>query len=216
VSEGRGPRRGRPACGFVAAPAIQRVIRAHRLCIVFVHAPPHETDVRTAHRRLQFVTVAFGALAALGLLLALVYGDSGSVALVHRAGLDAGALRVPACVTKLRLYLFYILFLALFAWGWVRREPGLKLIAQGYFLAQLLGSGVDRAHSEDDVRTRPPDATPLPDFGSEWAGFSWDAAHHSFPSGHTADIVTSALFAALLFRNPWAAGVCLAWRARLP
>jgi len=36
---------------------------------------------------------------------------------------------------------------------------------------------------------------------SEWAGFSWDAAHHSFPSGHTADIVTSTLFAALLLRN---------------
>jgi len=60
-----------------------------------------------------------------------------------------------------------------------------------------------------------PDATPLPDFGSEWAGFSWDAAHHSFPSGHTADIVTSALFAALLLRNPWAVGMCLVWAGAL-
>jgi membrane-associated phospholipid phosphatase len=51
----------------------------------------------------------------------------------------------------------------------------------------------------------------LPGFDSEWAGFRWDAAHHSFPSGHSADIVTGALFAALLFRNPVAAAACIAW-----
>jgi len=166
-------------------------------------------------RRLQFVTAAFATLAVLGLLLALVYGDSGSVALVHRAAWTQEHYAFLRVFTNYGLYPFYILFLALFAWGWYRREPGLKLLAQGYFLAQLLGSVlIVRVLKMTFGRARP-DATPLPDFGSEWAGFSWDAAHHSFPSGHTADIVISTLFATLLFRNPWTAGVCLVWAAAL-
>jgi len=166
-------------------------------------------------RRLQFVTAAFAALAVLGLLLALAYGDSGSVALVHRAAWTQEHYAFLRVFTDYGLYPFYILFLALFAWGWYRREPGLKLLAQGYFLAQLLGSVlIVRVLKMTFGRARP-DATPLPDFGSEWAGFSWDAAHHSFPSGHTADIVISTLFATILFRNPWAAGVCLVWAAAL-
>jgi len=166
-------------------------------------------------RRLQFVTAAFPALALLGLLLALVYGDSGSVALVHRAAWTQEHYAFLRVFTNYGLYLFYILFLALFAWGWYRREPGVKLLVQAYLLAQLLGSVlIVRILKMAAGRARP-DATPLPDFGSEWIGFSWDAAHHSFPSGHTADIVTSALFAAILFRNPWAVVVCLAWATAL-
>jgi undecaprenyl-diphosphatase len=166
-------------------------------------------------RRLQYVMAGFGTLAVLGLLLALTYGDSGSVALVHRAAWTQEHYAFLRVFTNYGLYPFYILFLVLFAWGWYRREPGLKLIAQGYLLAQLLGSVlIVRILKMTFGRARP-DATPLPDFGSEWAGFSWDAAHHSFPSGHTADIVISTLFAALLFRNPWAAGVCLVWAAAL-
>jgi len=166
-------------------------------------------------RRLQFVTAAFAALAVLGLLLALVYGDSASVALVHRAAWTQEHYAFLRVFTNYGLYPFYILFLALFAWGWYRREPGLKLLAQGYLLAQLVGSVlIVRILKMTFGRARP-DATPLPDFGSEWAGFSWDAAHHSFPSGHTADIVTSALFAALLVRNPFGAIVCLVWAGAL-
>ena len=166
-------------------------------------------------RRLQFVTVAFAALAVLGLLLALVHGDSGSVALVHRAAWTQEHYAFLRVFTNYGLYPFYILFLALFAWGWYRREAGLKFLAQGYVLAQLLGSVLMVRVLKMTFGRARPDATPLPDFGSEWAGFSWDAAHHSFPSGHTADIVTSALFAALLFRNPWAVGVCLVWAGAL-
>lgn len=178
---------------------------------------PRRTKPKFAplNRRLQFVTAAFAALAVLGLALALVYGDSGSVALVHRAAWTQEHYAFLRVFTNYGLYLFYILFVALFAWGRYRHAPGLKLLAQAYLLAQLLGSVfIVRILKMTTGRARP-DTTPLPDFGSEWAGFSWDAAHHSFPSGHTADIVTSALFAALLFRNPWAAGLCLAWAAAL-
>ena len=166
-------------------------------------------------RRLRFVTAAFAALAVLGLLLALVYGDSGSVALAHRAAWTQEHYAFLRVFTNYGLYLFYILFLALFAWGWYRREPGLKFLAQGYLLAQLLGSVLMVRVLKMTFGRARPDASPLPDFGSDWAGFSWDAAHHSFPSGHTADIVTSALFAALLFRNPWTAAVCVLWAVAL-
>ena len=160
-------------------------------------------------QRLRVVTSTFVAFAAFGLVFAVIYGDSGSVALVHRAAWTQEHYVFLRVFTNYGLYLFYVLFLALFAWGWYRRDAGAKLLAQSYFLAQLLGSVlVVRILKMTTGRARP-DATPLADFGSEWAGFSWDAAHHSFPSGHSADIVTSALFAALLFRNPWAAAACI-------
>ena len=166
-------------------------------------------------RRLQLATAAFSALVVLGLLLALGYGDSGSVAQVHYAAWTQEHYAFLRAFTNYGLYPFYILFLALLVWGWVRHAPGLKLLAQGYFLAQLLGSVLIVRVLKMTLGRARPDATPLPDFASEWAGFSWDAAHHSFPSGHTADIVVSTLFAALLLRNPWAVAVCLVWAAAL-
>ncbi len=172
---------------------------------------PKKLEFAPLTRRLRFVTAAFAALAVLGLLLALVYGDSGSVVLVHRAAWTQEHYAFLRSFTDYGLYPFYVLFLALFAWGWVRREPGLKLLAQGYFLAQLLGSVLIVRTLKITLGRARPNATPLPDFGSEWAGFSWDAAHHSFPSGHTADIVTGALFAALLIRNPWAVAALVLW-----
>jgi len=167
------------------------------------------------HKRLGVAVLALLTLALVGLGLTLVYGDSGGVALVHRAAWTQEHYTFLRVFTNYGLYPFYALFLVLFAWGWRRREPGLKLIAQGYFLAQLLGSVLMVRILKMTLGRARPDATPLPDFGSEWAGFSWDAAHHSFPSGHTADIVTSALFAALLFRNPWAVVVFLVWAGAL-
>src|SRR4030065_524021 len=166
-------------------------------------------------RRLQLVTAAFAALVASGLVLALVYGDAGSVAQVHRAAWTQEHYAFLRVFTNYGLYPFYILFLALLAWGWYRHAPGLKLLAQGYLLAQLLGSVFIVRILKMTLGRARPDATPLPDFASEWAGFSWGAAPHSFSSRHTADIVISTLFAALLFRNPWAVAVCLVWAAAL-
>jgi len=160
-------------------------------------------------RRLWLVIASFVALAFLGFLLALTYGDSGSVEFAHRAAWTQAHYTFLRVFTNYGLYFFYIVFLALYAWGWYRRESGLKLFVQAYLLAQLLGSVlIVRVLKMTTGRARP-DATPLPDFGSEWVGFSWDAAYHSFPSGHTADIVTSALFAALFFRNRLAVAVCV-------
>ncbi|HJX17131.1 MAG TPA: hypothetical protein VJ437_02925, partial [Acidiferrobacterales bacterium] len=68
-------------------------------------------------RRLQLVTAAFAALVASGLVLALVYGDAGSVAQVHRAAWTQEHYAFLRVFTNYGLYPFYVLFLALLAWG---------------------------------------------------------------------------------------------------
>lgn len=178
---------------------------------------PRRTTARFAPlaQRLRYIVFAFAALGAIGLVLALIYGDAGSVLRVHRAAWTQEHYGFVRAFTEYGLYLFYILFLALYAWALYRREAGLKLLVEAYILAQLLGSVlVVRILKMTGGRARP-DVTPLADFGSDWTGFSWQAGHHSFPSGHTADIVTSAVFAALVVRNPWLAALCVLWAGAL-
>jgi membrane-associated phospholipid phosphatase len=161
------------------------------------------------------VLAAFAILLAAGLGAALLYGDAGGVAAVHRATWTQAHYVFLRAFTDLGLYPFYILFLALFGWSYRVRAPELRKFALAYLIAQLAGSGLIVRILKMTLGRARPDATPLPDYASEWIGFTWDAHHHSFPSGHTADIVTSALFAALLFRNPWAAAACVVWAAAL-
>ena len=166
-------------------------------------------------KRLRLVLLAFLALIAAGLGAAVFYGDAGSVARVHRANWTQENYALVRAFTEYGLYFFYILFVALYLWGAYRQQPGLKLLVQAYVLAQLLGSvAIVRALKMLWGRARP-DVTPHADFASSWIGFSWQPGYHSFPSGHTADIVTSAVFAALVVRNPWLAAVCIAWAAAL-
>ena len=173
------------------------------------------TDYPALHQRLRMVLVAFAILLAAGLGAALMYGDAGGVAAVHRAAWTQAHYAFLRKFTDLGLYPFYILFLALFGWSYRERAPELRQFAFAYLIAQLVGSGLIVRILKMSIGRARPDATPLPDYASEWIGFTWDPHHHSFPSGHTADIVTSALFAALLFRNPWAAAACVAWAVAL-
>jgi membrane-associated phospholipid phosphatase len=166
-------------------------------------------------RRLMVPVMAFAALMAIGLALALVYGDGGSVTAAHFWSWTQRHYAALRWGTNAGLYPFYIMFLAVFAWGFYRRVPELKLLAQAYLIAQLLGSVLIVRVLKMTLGRARPDASELPGFESQWAGFSWDAAHHSFPSGHSADIVTSALFAALLIRHPLGVVVCVAWALAL-
>lgn len=166
-------------------------------------------------QRLWYVVAAFVALIVIGLGTTLAVGDAEAVAAVHRAAWTQAHYVFLRKFTDLGLYPFYILFLALFGWSYRARAPELRQFALAYLIAQLVGSGLIVRILKMSLGRARPDATPLPDYASEWVGFTWDAHHHSFPSGHTADIVTSALFAALLFRNPWAAAACVAWAAAL-
>lgn len=166
-------------------------------------------------RRFGYVLFAFVILMAIALVWTLAIGDGEVVTRVHFSHWVQRHYNTLRWITDAGLYPFYALFVVLFVYGWVRSEPGLRLLAQAYVLAQLLGGvAVVRVLKMTLGRARP-DASPLPGFESEWIGFTWDPKHHSFPSGHTADIVTSAIFAALLFRQIWAAWVFVLWAVAL-
>lgn len=162
-------------------------------------------------RRLGRVSVIFLLLIVLGLGAALALGDGELVTLVHFSSWVQGHYELVRAITDYGLYPFYVVFVVMLVYGLARNEPWLKLMAMAYVLAQLLGSvAVVRAMKMVFGRARP-DASTLPGFESQWVGFTWDAKFHSFPSGHTADIVTSAVFMALMIRSPWAAGLFMAW-----
>jgi len=166
-------------------------------------------------RRFRRVVLVFVLLMAVVLGVMLAFGDGEIVTRVHFSHWVQRHYDFLRVATDVGLYPFYVIFLALFLYGQVRGETWMKLVAQAYFLSQLLGSVlVVRILKMVFGRARP-DATQLPGFESEWIGFTWDAKFHSFPSGHTADIVTSAVFMALVLRAPWAAGVFLMWAVAL-
>jgi membrane-associated phospholipid phosphatase len=166
-------------------------------------------------RRFGHVALVFVLLMAAGTGAWLAIGDGELVTRVHFSHWVQGHYAFLRIATDVGLYPFYFIFLALFLYGQVRGETWMKLVAQGYLLAQLLGSVlVVRLLKMAFGRARP-DASPLPGFESEWIGFTLDAKHHSFPSGHTADIVTSAVFMALVLRAPWAAALFLLWAVGL-
>jgi membrane-associated phospholipid phosphatase len=179
---------------------------------MFSAYPP---GIPNLQRRLAIVTALFVALllAAAGLTLAI--GDGEIVTRIHFSSWVQRHYAQLRVVTDYGLYVFYVLFLAVLAYGALRREAGLRLLVYAYLLAQLLGAALTvRAFKMLLGRARP-DVTPLPGFESEWIGFTWEAGHHSFPSGHTADIVTSAVFATLLFRSPFAVALAVAWAVAL-
>lgn len=166
-------------------------------------------------RRFGRVALTFALLMVAGLAAWLMLGDGEIVTQVHFSRWVQGHLGAVRAFTDYGLYPFYAVFLVLFLYGQLRGELWMKLVAQAYLLTQLLGSVlVVRALKMMLGRSRP-DATPLPGFESMWIDFTWDAKFHSFPSGHSADIVTSAVFMALVLRAPWAAGLFVLWALAL-
>lgn len=166
-------------------------------------------------RRLQHITLALALFLVTGLVLAVWVGDGESVTRVHFHNWTQRNYDFTRRFTDYGLYVFYLLFVGLLAVGHFRQRLGLKLVALGYLLAQLLGSFLVVRILKITLGRARPDVTPLPGYENFWAGFTWEAKYHSFPSGHTADIVTSAVFAMLLVRNPLLAAVCLAWAVAL-
>ena len=61
-------------------------------------------------------------------------------------------------------------------------------------------------------------AHPRPNAGADdtpvqWLGLTWNAAYNSFPSGHSADIATSAFCLCLLLARPWQRAYVLGFAA---
>jgi membrane-associated phospholipid phosphatase len=184
-------------------------------CAIFAPMLLSSPVVPLLLQRFRRVALVLVVLMAAGLGALLVFGDGELVTLVHFSHWVQRNYAFMRTVTDVGLYPFYFIFLALFLYGQVRGERWMKLVAQAYLLAQLFGSVlVVRVLKMAFGRARP-DASPLPGFESEWIGFAMDAKHHSFPSGHSADIVTSAVFMALVLRAPWAAGLFLLWAVGL-
>lgn len=108
---------------------------------------------------------------------------------------------------------FYLLFIGLWL-AWKFLSPLTRSVVSGYFIAQWIGPFlVVRLLKMVAGRTRP-FAALEPLSGGEWHGFSTEYALHSFPSGHTADIVVSACFVSLLPLPGWIRGLML-WIAVL-
>jgi len=162
-------------------------------------------------RRLKQATIAMLGFVMLGLLAALLMGDGEIVTRVHFANWVQHNYALVRAFTDYGLYPFYAFFLVLLGTGIARRETWMKLVAQAYIFTQLVGAFATVRVLKMALGRSRPDATPLPGFESQWIGFTWDAKYHSFPSGHTADIVTSVVFMALIVRAPWAAALLLAY-----
>lgn len=93
---------------------------------------------------------------------------------------------------------FYLFFLGVLARGLVWRESHLRQIGLAYLYAQLFGSVLlVRLLKIGCGRPRPGHELPGDAF---CAGPSLDSAFHAFPSGHTTDLIISALFVAIFVR----------------
>lgn len=165
--------------------------------------------VAELEHRTQRLGALWLALLVLAVAVTLLQGDAVGVQLMHDPAW-VGAYRRPIeLLSRYGMWPFYGLFLATLALGWYTRDRRWVYLALGYLLAQLLGPVVlVRILKMLVGRARPDVAGQL---GADESGLSWSAALHSFPSGHTADLVTSMFFIALLVRRTWAAGVGLAW-----
>lgn len=108
-----------------------------------------------------------------------------------------------AAITDLILYPFYAIFLLAVGWGIVRKDARLRGLAWRYLGAQIVGSVVlVRLGKMLLGRGRPNSELPGQFTGDAWS-WTLDASLHSMPSGHTADLVTGAVFLVLFAATPW-------------
>ncbi len=160
------------------------------------------------HRTLR-LGILWLALLVLATAVTLSQGDAAGVQHLHDPAW-VGAYRRPIeLLSRYGMWPFYGLFLATLALGGYTRDRRWVYLALGYLLAQLIGPVVlVRLLKMLVARARPDLAG---QGGADETGLTWSAALHSFPSGHTADLVTSMIFVALLVRRAWAAALVLAW-----
>jgi membrane-associated phospholipid phosphatase len=148
------------------------------------------------------LTRALIALALVWLGMTIVWLQVGDAAFAHW-------LAVPPFNTRWRgefrflsqwgMVGFYLFFLGVLIRGMVRRENYLRQIGLAYLYAQIFGSLIlVRMIKIGCGRPRP---------GAEEAGAAFctgpnfHSSFHAFPSGHTTDLIVSALFIAMFVRS---------------
>lgn len=142
----------------------------------------------------------WGWIAALAVTAAAVtvFGDDSAVIGLVAAVNGTAWRTVLSLFTDYGMYVFYVLFVAVLLAGWWRRDRGLRSLGWGYVLAQLTGSvAIVRVLKMTTGHARPNALAPGAP-GAHWIGPTMDSSYHSFPSGHTADLFTGALFLAVL------------------
>ena len=99
---------------------------------------------------------------------------------------------------------FYVLFICVLLYGLRNHTRQLVQICLAYLISQGLGAfALVRLLKMLTGHARPQESFAAGQFQDIWVGPTLDSAFHSFPSGHTADLFTSAIFASFLVKNLW-------------
>lgn len=132
------------------------------------------------------------SIAPLALLLCLLWYLFGSEQEIY-VFFTEYRLAHPEITFWLELYthtgnaLFYLLYAGLFWWGVKKEKPELIRFVLAYALAQLFVGIVLGRMLKFTV------GRPRPMTGGPFTFFAFDSAHHSFPSGHTTEMVGAGL-----------------------
>lgn len=150
--------------------------------------------------RLEVIALLWLALVGIGIVLTLCIGDIKAVEVVSRSQWVTEYHDLVYSLTRYSMYPFYVLFIVVLLLGWIRHDKYLRLLGWAYLIAQLVGAAFTvRILKMLTGHARPSVQDPASIDG--WFGPSADNAYHSFPSGHTADLFTSAVFLAMLVPN---------------
>jgi len=159
--------------------------------------------------RFRRILIVWILLLIPGLLGWAIVGDPSELNHLRDHGWFAEHLLWVRLVTEWGPYPFYLLFLGMLLRHWRGSAPPLAL-ARGYLLAQLIGS-IAIVRTLKMLLGRPRPDVVIDGGVPDWIGPTLNSAFHSFPSGHTADLVTGAVFVAFMFRGRWPTALAFAW-----
>lgn len=107
---------------------------------------------------------------------------------------------------------FYVLFIAMLLYGLWRKKRHFVDIFLAYLMSQAIGAAaIVRSLKILTGHARPDEIFASGLFEDIWIGPTMDSAFHSFPSGHTAELFTSAIFASFLVKKLWQKGLILSF-----
>jgi membrane-associated phospholipid phosphatase len=162
--------------------------------------------------RLGGLRIAWFAVTAAGVIWAVCLGDAHGLLQIAESPWVASHRRAIGLFSDWALFPFYALFAAVLILGWRLRLRPLVVAATGYLIAQLSCSVLLVRLLKMSLGHARPSTGGVTETGGPWIGPTLDASFHSFPSGHTADAFTGALFLGLLLpaRTLWPVWLAIA------
>lgn len=165
------------------------------------HALPPATARRHVERRLSFAILALTVAAGAGIALVAIFGDAALLRAVAASPWVAAHQPFLRFATDAGLFVFYGVFAAIGLYAWRRHSRFHGRVVQGYLLAQLIGPILIVRVLKTVLGHARPDLTQDGAAVVDWIGTSFDPHFNSFPSGHTADVFTGAVFAMIAVRS---------------